>query len=105
VASLAEGKGLTLPSPIRRKTTSGDECREGGGGGGSTANDDAPDFDDTDPCLEEAHTTLKQTYRNTHAYHINSISLNNDGETFLSADDLRINLMNMEDSNRSFSKW
>lgn len=34
----------------------------------------------------------KKVYCNAHAYHINSISLNSDGETFLSADDLRINL-------------
>jgi serine/threonine-protein phosphatase 2A regulatory subunit B len=34
----------------------------------------------------------KKVYANAHAYHINSISLNSDQETFISADDLRINL-------------
>jgi serine/threonine-protein phosphatase 2A regulatory subunit B len=46
----------------------------------------------------------KQTYANAHAYHINSISPNSDGETFLSADDLRINWWNKEISSSSFSK-
>jgi serine/threonine-protein phosphatase 2A regulatory subunit B len=36
--------------------------------------------------------TPKKIYGSAHAYHINSISLNSDGETFISADDLRINL-------------
>eukprot|EP01025_Chloroclados_australasicus_P059495 TRINITY_DN7522_c0_g2_i1.p1 TRINITY_DN7522_c0_g2~~TRINITY_DN7522_c0_g2_i1.p1 ORF type:complete len:264 (-),score=16.89 TRINITY_DN7522_c0_g2_i1:326-1117(-) len=35
-------------------------------------------------------------------YHINSLSMNSDGETFLSADDLRINIWNIEVSNHSF---
>lgn len=39
-----------------------------------------------------------------HAYHINSISFNSDAETFLSADDLRINLWNLDISDQSFSK-
>lgn len=47
----------------------------------------------------------KQTYANAHAYHINSISSNSDGETFLSADDLRINWWNKEISSSSFSKF
>ncbi len=33
----------------------------------------------------------QRVYPNAHAYHINSISLNSDGSSFLSADDLRIN--------------
>lgn len=40
-----------------------------------------------------------------HAYHINSISTNSDGETYLSADDLRINLWNLDISDQSFSKY
>lgn len=39
-------------------------------------------------------------YRNGHEYHINSLNLSPDGENFLSADDLRINIWNIED-NRS----
>ncbi|RHY29306.1 hypothetical protein DYB32_005244 [Aphanomyces invadans] len=39
-----------------------------------------------------AVATTKKVFANAHTYHINSIALNSDGETFLSADDLRINL-------------
>jgi hypothetical protein len=45
----------------------------------------------------------KRTYSNAHTYHINSISVNSDQETFLSADDLRINLWNLEVTNQSFN--
>lgn len=38
-----------------------------------------------------------------HTYHINSISINSDGETYLSGDDLRINLWNLDISEQSFS--
>jgi len=47
----------------------------------------------------------RKTYANAHAYHINSISLNTDGETYISADDLRINLWNLEISDQSFSNY
>ncbi|KAI8873660.1 hypothetical protein GQ42DRAFT_117607 [Ramicandelaber brevisporus] len=45
----------------------------------------------------------RRTYQNAHAYHINSISVNSDSETYLSADDLRINLWNLAISNQSFN--
>ncbi|KAF7728652.1 protein phosphatase 2A regulatory subunit cdc55 [Apophysomyces ossiformis] len=45
----------------------------------------------------------RRVYANAHAYHINSISTNSDGETYLSADDLRINLWNLDISNQSFN--
>ncbi|GMJ07597.1 hypothetical protein like AT1G17720 [Hibiscus trionum] len=38
-----------------------------------------------------------------HDYHINYIPNNSDGETFISADDLRINLWNLEISSQSFN--
>jgi serine/threonine-protein phosphatase 2A regulatory subunit B len=37
----------------------------------------------------------RRVFSNAHAYHINSISLNSDEETFLSADDLRVNMWNL----------
>ena len=46
----------------------------------------------------------RRAYQNAHAYNINSISLCGDGETFSSADDLRINCWNLEYSDRCFSK-
>ncbi|ODQ79234.1 hypothetical protein BABINDRAFT_162272 [Babjeviella inositovora NRRL Y-12698] len=45
----------------------------------------------------------KKIYSNAHAYHINSISVNSDGETFVSSDDLRINLWNLGISDQSFN--
>ncbi|CAF2330203.1 unnamed protein product [Rotaria sp. Silwood2] len=47
--------------------------------------------------------TPKRVFSNAHTYHINSISLNSDQETFLSADDLRINLWHAEVTNQSFN--
>lgn len=42
-------------------------------------------------------------YGNAHAYHINSIAPNADGETFVSADDLRVNLWHFEHTDKSFN--
>ena len=41
-------------------------------------------------------STPKRIFANAHTYHINSISINSDQETYLSADDLRINLWHLE---------
>lgn len=45
----------------------------------------------------------RRVFANAHTYHINSISVNSDQETYLSADDLRINLWNLEITDQSFS--
>ncbi|XP_016375903.1 serine/threonine-protein phosphatase 2A 55 kDa regulatory subunit B alpha isoform-like [Sinocyclocheilus rhinocerous] len=45
----------------------------------------------------------RRVYANAHTYHINSISVNSDNETYLSADDLRINLWHLDFTDRSFS--
>ncbi|KAL4925498.1 protein phosphatase 2A regulatory subunit CDC55 [Aspergillus undulatus] len=45
----------------------------------------------------------RRTYANAHAYHINSISVNSDGETFISSDDLRVNLWNLNIQDQSFN--
>jgi len=45
----------------------------------------------------------RRIFANAHTYHINSISINSDGETYLSADDLRINLWHMEITDQSFN--
>lgn len=50
----------------------------------------------------EAVASLRRVYSNAHTYHINTISVNSDQETFLSADDLRINLWNFEVTDQSF---
>lgn len=48
-------------------------------------------------------STAKRVYANAHTYHINSIAINSDGETFMSADDLRVNLWSLGNSDQSFS--
>ncbi|XP_013655546.1 serine/threonine protein phosphatase 2A 55 kDa regulatory subunit B alpha isoform isoform X1 [Brassica napus] len=45
----------------------------------------------------------RRVYSHAHDYHINSISNNIDSETFISADDLRINLWNLEITIQSFN--
>ncbi|KAK6914774.1 WD40 repeat [Dillenia turbinata] len=59
------------------------------------------------PVVVSQETSLvarcRRVYAHAHDYHINSISNNSDGETFISADDLRINLWNLEISNQSFN--
>ncbi|CAN6456968.1 unnamed protein product [Victoria cruziana] len=59
------------------------------------------------PVVASNETSLvarcRRVYAHAHDYHINSISNNSDGETFISADDLRINLWNLEISNQSFN--
>eukprot|EP00948_MAST-09A_sp_MAST-9A-sp1_P002754 g2754.t1 len=45
----------------------------------------------------------RRVFANAHAYHINSISPNSDGVSFLSADDLRINLWHMDHTDQSFN--
>ena len=53
----------------------------------------------------EVEALPKRIFANAHTYHINSISLNSDQETFMSADDLRINLWHIEITNQSFSMY
>lgn len=45
----------------------------------------------------------RRVFANGHTYHINSISVNSDCETYMSADDLRINLWHLAITDRSFS--
>jgi serine/threonine-protein phosphatase 2A regulatory subunit B len=47
--------------------------------------------------------TPRRIFSNAHAYHINSIDANSDGQTFLSADDLRVNLWSFENASLSFN--
>lgn len=48
-------------------------------------------------------TTPRRVYATAHAYHINSIAVNSDGQTFLSADDLRIHLWHLDNPSLSFN--
>ena len=59
----------------------------------------------THVCGYVTASTAKRVYANAHTYHINSIAINSDGETFMSADDLRVNLWSLGISDQSFSKF
>ncbi|PKI37913.1 serine/threonine protein phosphatase 2A 55 kDa regulatory subunit B beta isoform-like [Punica granatum] len=52
---------------------------------------------------DDAQSSCRKIYAHAHDFNINSISTNSDGETFISADDLRINLWNLEVSNQCFN--
>lgn len=54
-------------------------------------------------CERVVTATAKRTFSNAHAYHINSIALNSDGESFMSCDDLRLNLWNLNSSSACFN--
>jgi len=45
----------------------------------------------------------RRVFANAHTYHINSISINSDLDTYISADDLRINLWHMQITHESFN--
>ena len=45
----------------------------------------------------------RRIFANAHTYHINSIAVNSDGCTYLSADDLRVNIWHLEITEQSFS--
>ncbi|THD23436.1 Serine/threonine-protein phosphatase 2A 55 kDa regulatory subunit B [Fasciola hepatica] len=59
-----------------------------------------PRFEDIEPTVE---AIPRRVFANAHAYLINSLSVNSDQETFLSADDLRINLWNLQITDQSFN--
>ena len=44
----------------------------------------------------------RKQFKNCHNYNINSLSVSPDGENFLSSDDLRINLWNLEHHNQAY---
>jgi serine/threonine-protein phosphatase 2A regulatory subunit B len=44
----------------------------------------------------------KKIYEGAHAYNINTVAFNSDGETFISTDDLRINLWNININSEAF---
>ena len=53
--------------------------------------------------LTTPSAACRRTFPHAHAYHINSISLNSDHQTFLSADDLRINMWNLDIPSLSYN--
>ncbi|KAK2981181.1 hypothetical protein RJ640_000163 [Escallonia rubra] len=52
---------------------------------------------------DSAFARCRRVYAHAHDFNINSLSNNSDGETFISADDLRINLWNLEVNDQCFN--
>ena len=63
-----------------------------------------PTVDEHASPAELLNAKVKRIYANAHAYHINSLALNSDTETFISADDLRINWWKLDSNDTAFSK-
>ncbi|XVF48643.1 hypothetical protein PTKIN_Ptkin03bG0206800 [Pterospermum kingtungense] len=102
----AMGNGLVVGSSI--SSTSSKQCIANGQCRSNDFSFPAGGFPSLHLPVVTSHETnllarCRKTYAHAHDYHINSISNNSDGETFISADDLRINLWNLEISNQSFN--
>ena len=54
-------------------------------------------------CERVTTASVKRLYSNGHSYHIHSLSVNADGESFFSCDDLRINLWHLSTCRSSFN--
>lgn len=48
-------------------------------------------------------TKCRRSYANAHTYHINAIALSSDQETFISADDLRVNMWHLDRNDVAFN--
>lgn len=58
---------------------------------------------ETDVISEGYEGVMRREFKNCHQYNINSLSVSSDGETFLSADDLRINMWNLDNDNLAYN--
>ncbi|GAA5924554.1 hypothetical protein JCM3775_005408 [Rhodotorula graminis] len=110
-SAAAGGNAPSSPPPGGAGPVPGLSSSLGGSSGGGDKNGDGLDPNGA-PYLRLPRMTYHDTivaavprkvYANAHAYHINSISINSDGETYMSADDLRVNLWNLNISDQSFN--
>ena len=53
----------------------------------------------------QVYSSMKKSFPNAHVYNIHTVSIHNDGSSFLSADDLRVNIWDIEDNTKCFSKY
>lgn len=90
--------------PTRSRTSSENINPANGGASRKGESKTSSDADITESGATPLHASTKKVYSNAHAYHINSLATNSDGQTFVSSDDLRINWWNMEVSDTCFSK-
>jgi hypothetical protein len=103
----------TSPSPRRgSKSLGGLGGKDGGAGGKAGGADEHPSSPSSSSSAPSLPYTLaiprvvaldsvltarcRRTFAGAHAYHVNSLSLCSDGETFLSADDLRVHLWHLD---------
>jgi serine/threonine-protein phosphatase 2A regulatory subunit B len=71
----------------------------------STQRIELPEYDPEATQLEALHAINKHNFTNAHAYHINSLAMNNiDNEMFYSSDDLRVNCWRFDRDETAYSK-
>jgi len=58
---------------------------------------------ETEVVAEGFEGVERKQFKNCHQYNINSLSVSSDGEHFLSADDLRINMWNLDNDNLAYN--
>ena len=70
------------------------------GGGGSLSLKLPQRAKDGGPAGGALSAKMKRSYNNAHSYHVNTLTINSEGDSFASVDDLRINLWNFEDNKK-----
>lgn len=56
-----------------------------------------------DASKQQVYSHCRASYANAHVYNIHSVSIHQDSQSFLSADDLRVNIWDVENSSRCFN--
>lgn len=65
---------------------------------------ESPDFPDSpEMTVDSLQAINKRVFANAHAYHVNSLALSTDQESFFSADDLRVNWWRLDASDTAFN--
>lgn len=92
--------------PTRSRSTSDSAVSSSAGAGASRKGESKQSTEElaASSGATPLHASTKKVYSNAHAYHINSLATNSDGQTFVSSDDLRINWWSMDVSDTCFSK-
>lgn len=99
------GNGLFSSSNCDNSLNNSSDVEGAGSEGISTSSGEEtlrlPKYISIDPMVQPS---LRRQFSNAHSFHINSISVNSDQETYISADELRINLWNLEVTDESFGE-
>ncbi|KAL4708527.1 hypothetical protein ACJJTC_014135 [Scirpophaga incertulas] len=100
---MVEASPRSVTVAQRDKWVTGHNTREEGGGPREPSRITQLRVPTVRPADLMVEASPRRIFANAHTYHINSISLNSDQETYLSADDLRINLWHLEITDQSFN--